>query len=346
MVVFEREATSTDTFINEEGAETEQSGFETVYRYIERGSGHIYETTERTLTQTRLSNTTIPKVRNAIFSDGGESILLQYLSDSEENVVSYLAQIVPKATTSPDNFRIISDGYKLEGDYLPINITSIDSDEETLGYFISAPTNGAIVTSNFNDTAKQLIYETETSQWNIQFVDGGFVMTNKADSRINGFSYFLNSTTKVLNKIIGDLPGLSVLSSPSRKWVLYSEGRTNQPTIFALNTETNETKRLDIKTLAEKCIFSKNNEDQIYCAATDNPPNTSYPESWYQGEVSFNDNVWKIDLVDGFYTKILEDQGEIQRSFDVSNLILANDDEYLLFIDKKDLSLWSLDISN
>jgi len=101
-----------------------------------------------------------------------------------------------------------------------------------------------------------------------------------------------------------------------------------------------------VNTLPEKCVFSQSNSDVVYCAGPTQMPRVPMPESWYQGIVSLNDNLWKIDLSTQNYEELLMDKEEVDQSFDMTKLEVSPDDEFILFINKKDLTLWSLEITN
>ena len=72
--------------------------------------------------------------------------------------------------------------------------------------------------------------------------------------------------------------------------------------------------------------------------------NGEYPDSWYQGVVSFNDKIWKVDINTNSSELIFDFQTESGKDFDVIEPFLSDDDEYLFFINKKDLSFWSLSL--
>jgi hypothetical protein len=71
--------------------------------------------------------------------------------------------------------------------------------------------------------------------------------------------------------------------------------------------------------------------------------NGLYPDDWYRGEVSFSDQIWKINLNDGstnmLIDPILIPDGE---DIDATNLALDANEDYLFFINKKDSFLWEL----
>ena len=72
-VLFEREIETTSLLFEEEVVEDieEEDTTETVFRFIERSTGNIYETTARDLSTKRITNTTIPKIYESIFTDDG-----------------------------------------------------------------------------------------------------------------------------------------------------------------------------------------------------------------------------------------------------------------------------------
>jgi len=134
--------------------------------------------------------------------------------------------------------------------------------------------------------------------------------------------------------------------SPDEKWLIYSVSRNNELSTFVLNTETNETKKFGVNTLPEKCVFSQSNFNIVYCGGPTQMPRVTLPESWYQGTVSLNDNLWKADLSTQNYEQLLSDREEVDQSFDMTKLAVSPDDEFILFVNKKDLTLWSLEITN
>ncbi|MFZ1019925.1 MAG: hypothetical protein WAN61_02985, partial [Minisyncoccia bacterium] len=70
-----------------------------------------------------------------------------------------------------------------------------------------------------------------------------------------------------------------------------------------------------------------------------------YPDSWYQGTVSFSDQFWKIDLTTG-NTTMLVDPITITGNQEIDGIKLALDDgeNYLFFVNKKDSYLWELSL--
>lgn len=348
-VAFERLTGSSETFVTEDGVEESTNTSVAVFRYIERATGHLYETRENTLTQTRLSNTTIPKVSKAEFAPNGTNVLLQLIDDVDnETVKTISATVTPKSTTTQASFRLIADGYGLNGPFLSPNIESAEISATGISYVVPNTNRGsAVITADFNDLSKSLLYDAPLLSWNLQDVNKTTLALNtKGDSRFNGFLYTVNKNTNVVTKEIGDVPGLLSVISPNEKWILYSQSSGNSIDTYAFNQETGDLLTLGIKTLAEKCTFSNTNEDIVFCGAPNQPERVAYPESWYQGAVSFNDNLWKVYLDSNEYDQIIGDREEVDQSFDITNIFVSPKDDYVLFINKKDLTLWSVDVTN
>jgi len=346
-VAFERPTGSSETYISDQGVEESRAFTITTFRYIERATGHLYEARENSLTQTRLSNTTIPKMHYAKFSPNGEYVLLQYLAEDEETVETLSAKVTSKSTTSPETFQLVADGYALEGVYLSQNIVSADIGANGLSYIIKNNTGGSsLILSDLRDQTKRIIHESPFVEWIVQRPNVNIsTLTTKADSRAPGFAYLVNTSGGAPTKLLGDTNGLTTLVNPDNTWMIYSVSRGNELDTYAYSIKKNETKRLGIKTLPEKCVFSQQDEDVLFCGATDQPERVAYPETWYQGLSTFNDNLWKVNLETESYEALLIDKEEVNQSFDITKLTVSPRDEFVVFVNKKDLTLWSVDIT-
>ncbi|MFT5352782.1 MAG: hypothetical protein ACI9GH_000649, partial [Candidatus Paceibacteria bacterium] len=58
----------------------------------------------------------------------------------------------------------------------------------------------------------------------------------------------------------------------------------------------------------------------------------------------FNDSLWKIDVDLLSYTLLMSDRERVERSFDMHEMTLTDEDEFLYFRNKQDLELWSINI--
>jgi len=153
--------------------------------------------------------------------------------------------------------------------------------------------------------------------------------------------FTLNTSSGSFTKVIDDKNGLTTLMSPSGRYILYSESRNANVDLFIRDTENNTDTSLNVETLPEKCVWSNTKETIIYCAIPAPLIRGAYPENWYLGIGSFNDNIWQIDIESQEYDLLLSEFREIEDSFDIINPQLTPEDDHFIFMNKKDLSLWS-----
>ncbi len=135
--------------------------------------------------------------------------------------------------------------------------------------------------------------------------------------------------------------------SPDLKLGFYSDSNTDAQTFNSglLNISNENTTPITLKTLPEKCVWSQLNNSVVYCAVPDSIPRATYPDQWYQGIVSFSDSIWMINTKTGV-TKDLAPLRQISNGdIDAINLSLDSKEDYLTFMNKRDLSLWGLQLN-
>ncbi len=164
-------------------------------------------------------------------------------------------------------------------------------------------------------------------------------LTTKPSSGIPGYMYTLDTSNKNLSQALGNINGLTTLTSPNTKLVLYGDDNLS---LSIYHTDTKVPQSLGVKTLPEKCAWGSAS-DIVYCAVPKSVPSGQYPDSWYQGEVSFSDQIWKIDVSSG-NAKMIADPSTINGGEEIDGIKLALDTEenYLFFVNKKDSFLWEL----
>ena len=101
--------------------------------------------------------------------------------------------------------------------------------------------------------------------------------------------------------------------------------------------ETRNSNLLGVKTLPEKCVWGTTS-DVVYCAVPKFIDRAQYPDSWYQGEISFSDEIWKIDIVSGNTTMISDPVSISGEGVDSIKLNLDESQNFLFFVNKKILT--------
>lgn len=300
------------TFLNEEDEE--------MIRYVEKGTGHIYETKTTALGQEKISNTTIPRIYEAVWVDES-SVILRYFNEGGD-LESFYAEL--------------EDG-SLDGSFLPKNIENIKVVNNTIRYLLETNLGSSIVRSNPDGTNRVTLYNSPFSEWSVDWWSSTLaILTTKTSAFAFGDSFFLNTNTVNLTKIFDSIPGLTILPNTKNDDILFSINSDGNILPHVFNTETEEFNEINIETLPEKCVWFE--ENYLYCSVPIEFPSGLYPDDWYKGIVSFSDDIWSIDVEKGT-TEVIE---YLDDEIDGVNLMMSPTGEYLLFTNKKDSTLWSL----
>lgn len=319
--------------------------FGDVIRYIQRADGNIFETKTDTLTVNRLSNKTIPKIYEAIWAQtgggqggAGDIVITRQLKDDNETIESFAAKLSGSASSTEK---------QLSGVYLPqrISALAISPDKSKMFYLYPSGTGTSGIFANADGSKKTLIFESPLSEWLADFADNKtVVLTTKPSAGATGFSYFLNTANGSVSKILGKIAGLTILVSPDKKLALYDESVTGSFRTKIYDLTGNRSTDFALQTLPEKCVWSRIEPTVVFCAAPKATPVCSYPDCWYQGRVAFGDDIWKINVATGETNRLISPETFVNKTIDVINPLLNENESFLLFVNKIDLSLWILDI--
>jgi len=310
-------------------------------RYMERGTGHIYETATSTLEKTRLSNTTLPKIYEAFFVNKGDNLILRGLIGSSDIISTQYASLVVSSTTED----LDGPNKSLETKDLPIQISQIAISPSKTQLFSIMESGVRGLLSKIDGGAQVGIFDTPYREWIASWPEErNIVLTTRASGFAPGFAYILNTSTKALTRVLGNIYGLTTLASPDLSKILYSKSERGTFTLNYFNRTDSSSAELSFKTLPEKCIWSKKEKGVLFCAIPENIAFSTYPDVWYQGLINFSDSVWKIDINTGEARLIINIQSEFGEVIDVINPHLSTTEDYLVFTNKTDLTLWGLQL--
>lgn len=339
-------------------------------RFIDRALGYIYETATSTIINTRIANLTAPKTYEALFGADAKSVLLQSLIGEGDSIASYFGNLIRKpqpvlvTTSSSTAGTIVStstaaeitdssvyvparDGYEIKGDFIPNGVKIIEiSPDRTRAFYIDSSTgeaNGVIL--NLSNGQRTIVWRNPLIQWNASWAGNNEILLWNAPSALSqGALYIFNLTTKQTTLLVSPVAGLTAKASPQyaqNKLVLVGSSADGTPSLSLLDTSKKSSRLLPFKTLPEKCVWSQKST-RIYCAVPSSIPDAAYPDSWYQGQISFDDNLWSVDTKTGasFELYAFTNANTKASTIDATNLVLNPTEDYLLFRNKKDLSLW------
>jgi len=306
-------------------------------RYVDKATGKIYETFADEISESQFTTTVIPKVYDAYFSGKGNTVLMRYLNDDGQTIETFIGSL-PKEILGEDS----TSDTEIKGSFLPENISNISISRDTtkLFYLFNLGNNDSSIgiTAAAAGDKKIQVFSSPFTEWLSDWSNNKMItLTTKPSAGIPGYMYSIDPDKKNLNKILGDINGLTTLLSPNGKLVLYS---SNNLSLNVYNIDTKQSSETGITTLPEKCVWNKNS-DAVYCATPIFIEKTGYPDVWYQGAVSFNDQIWKINIADNS-TELISDLTSGGEDIDGIKLALDEGENYLFFVNKKNSYLWEL----
>ncbi len=294
-------------------------------RYMERGTGHLYEIQLLSGNETLLSGTTLPRTTDAIFNETGERVLITY--DTEAGIQTVLGTYVSD-----------SSGGKIETLQLPPRAREAAfTVENTISYI--EPTDIGTVGVQYHIGTGQTSVLFSIPLRDIQIVWGTdtYVYTTPSGAQI-GHLY------RITNGSLGYVApgGVGLMAFPA----LYGIGMTKitESSLTSSHVSAAETRPLPLSLFPQKCTEEPVG-GHLICAAPFKMPEALYPDDWYKGIVSFSDGLWKINITSGEGALLSDFEVESGREVDVSKIGVSANGDYIYFINKNDGTLWMYDTS-
>ena len=306
---------------------------ETFIRYIERATGHIYEAAATSTKLGRISNTTIPRVQEALWGTDGSKLVIRYLDQRTPDKITTTALALTGTST-----------VTIKSTFFPDNVTSISlSPNSSQSFYLLEGEGASGVLAGAGGESGKEIWSSDLSQWTTTWQQGSAVaLTSKASALAEGILLFLNPQTRSEQVVLEGVRGLTTLPSPSGNKILYSKSTEGDMALFIYDRTAGTSKELPLTTLPEKCVWSRTKEDVIYCGAPLSLPRATYPDDWYKGKFSFSDALWLVRVEEGTAKLLAVPSREGGDNTDLILPSISPKDTHLTFVNKKDLSFWSL----
>ena len=323
----------------------------TFVRWVDRGRGNIYEAQENSSLISTLSNTLLPRVIDSVWNKNLTSFIGPIVQDDKENPVYVYSSLVgrsvsPTSTTSRQ-LQTLSP-YTLSGKNLP---------QDTLGFAVS-PEKTSVLTlvkndigsvaylSGFDGSTALTLFTTPLTQLNIDWpASNTIALTNKGIADRAGFLYFVNPKSGSWKRILGPLKGLGTKVSTDGKKVFMSVYGGNNDIVSGIyNVASSTALNVSLHTLADKCVWGNFYKEIVYCAVPHQQIVGVYPDDWYFGTLSTSDDIWQINSFTGETKLVAALPSMADRAIDAYNLGVDAKDNFLFFMNKTDLTLWSLDL--
>ncbi|KKU86136.1 MAG: hypothetical protein A3G60_00270 [Candidatus Ryanbacteria bacterium RIFCSPLOWO2_12_FULL_47_9c] len=302
-----------------------------VVLYFKRGVGHVFQVPfDGREEENRSVQFTIPNIIDVDWNQNGEYALLTTLNDSV--VKNFWLHFTSTSTIET-------------GAYPDIFIDKAFSPDGTkLASYVKQGGAYVIRTSTQKGTGIKTVYSTNIPDYEIAWISPSTIsLKTKTSAFAPSLFQIIRATGGTPTTIDSGKQGFDVLWDP--QGLRYLSTRTNRlgalTSIALYDPQKPKTSvPLPEKTLPEKCVFSKKDADILYCAFPRNIRSEPLPDAWWKGEVTFTDVLAKFNAKTGDLTPVLGG------TFDITNLTLSAEEDYIFFINKKDSTLWSFRLTD
>lgn len=306
--------------------------------YVDRATGNVFQTATSSAEVTRITNTTIPKVYEAYIGKEGTTVILRTLN-SMGAIQTFIGSPKTKTvSTSTDTTKELAGVFTTD----VISFLAISPTKDRF-FGMTGGTTGIGNIYSFT-TKSSNIFSHPLKKWLPQWVNAStIVLTSAPSAKTQNISYLLNPATKGFTKLLGPRNGLVVSGSSDATHFLFSENSGNALVFGIYDAKKGTETSISNATIPDKCVWSKKNPSTAYCGFPKSVPTGIFPDDWYQGKTFFDDAIRSIHT-DTLRLTTVSDLENGAGQIDAINLALSSDERYLLFTNKRDLTLWMLEL--
>lgn len=291
------------------GAVIFNSGTSSVVRFVEKGTGNVYEARSDSNLVLRLTNTTIPKIIRAFWLPNGSGFLAQTLLNGSEIIETSFVKLNKNVATTTENLTPFSTTIGK----LPTGIKeiAIRPDSAKIFYYVLNGMYSDWFISNPDGTSSVMIYSHPLTEWLPDWQTSNTInLRTKGSGSAMTYTYTFDINNKSLRKTGEYFGGISPQT----------------------------------KNLPEKCVVTKEKTQTFYCAVPNYLPGGNYPDDWHKGLTATQDFLAKIDVTNDLSFVVTDFSSLTTEEIDAKSLSLSPDQNYLIFQNKIDGGLWLLRI--
>jgi hypothetical protein len=295
--------------------------------YFKRGVGNLFQTPfDGSGGEIRVSTSTIQNIIDARWSASKNYALLAILSNGTTK--NTWVKIVATSTIKIAPF--------------PTALTSyaFSPTEEKLASITRSGSLYSIMTSSPEGKNIKTVLTTQIPDYELYWIKKDFLaIKTKTSAHAPSLLQTMPAAGGIPTVTMSGALGFDVAWSPDGSTFIASSVSTRgyDMSLSLFDTATHDIKaEIGFATLPEKCVFSKKETESLFCAVPKYLGNNPLPDAWWQGRVGFNDELWRINTSTGETSLFLEAGG-----FDMTNLFLSPNENFIFFINKKDSTLWS-----
>ncbi len=291
-------------------------------RYIKSDTGFIYDYYPQTNNEVRLTNTSLPRITNALWL-ADDLVYINYNNDGRD--VNYLAHID------------ITNG-SLDGQIFPPEISSIVASDDQILYLVMDDSGSSLYRYNANSGSSQFLLASDLQQADL--------LIDQETKEVYLASKINPSSSQVLYRVNPGTYRLELLPTRSQKgagFVIASgtimQLEKDSAKIYKQN-ESEPTIVGEIFSTAGKCQTASNiiETQEIICSITDldDRDQRNWPFNWFMGQLKPSERIVSIDTNFGGYFDIID----LENVYDIEKLQVTP--EYLYFISRRTGGLYEV----
>lgn len=307
-------------------------------RYAERANGYVFDAGPETGLRTRLTNTLLPKIYEAFFSENGHVSLRSV--DSLDNITTFSGTVPSTsdaASSSPSSMTLL-------GSYLAKNIVNLSTQPVSgaLLYTIADTGGGAVVSAEWDGEKPKTLFSSAILNWRPTTTgDGRAFLAQAAADGVPGYAYELKKDG-TLTRLLGPVPGLVMRVRPKSEAdtdaLLWSQSTRGDLRLFVRVGQNATAVQIPVRTTADKCAWSTGNDVVAYCGVPQGSAGQNFLDNWYRGAAHSSDALWRIDASAGTAEMIFTPPSNTP--LDIENVVIDKTGEYIAFTNAVDKSLW------
>ena len=297
-------------------------------RYVEQGTGHVYEINLSTGTETLISGTTIPQTVYALFSHDG--------------TYTAITAFTPAGTKTIVGDIVVDDknGGKINGVSLPENAREVQFTTQGDGvYYLMKGNTGSVgYIYNIEKKTSVIVFNIPLRDVRVLWGDPMYVYTTPSGFQ-NGFLYKVGPKSSLTYTTSG-MKGL--LGFQYTGGVIFGSIKQTRPE-FTLLKNNGEKKPLFLPYIPEKCISDVTHVNMVLCAIPQNIKNNTFPDDWYMGDISYSDMLVQTNVENNELGTVVNLLTESGQEIDVSRIGISESGSLIYLINKNNNALWLYD---
>ena len=214
-----------------------------IVRYQERSVGNVYEIGAAGDGEKRLTNTTVSKVYEALWSKSGTALVSRYVREGGEAIESFSAEVKPNASGG--------DG-QLVGTFLSRGLfdMAVSPAGNSLFYLQEESDGIAGIRSDLAGGARIKLWGSPVKEWLVSWpAENKILLLSKPSAFADGMLLLLDPIKGGTSLLLRGIPGLTALMNPVKSEVLYSASPDSKLSLHLFNGTTGQTRDLSVTTL-------------------------------------------------------------------------------------------------